>query len=104
MQVERFIDATSTLVTKIDRSTVVEDKRTVNSSQTGCNANAHHNRPFPHLYARTRAHRHTCTPAHVHTFSNLGFYARKGWLRYVFMCQNISHHVTTKHSTSHRFI
>ena len=110
-------------------STVIEDKRNANSSQNGCNSDAHPHRPFPHAYARTRAHLHTCTPAHlrscklanlqttcththlhtcfcadVHSFNNFGFYARKECLRHLFTCQIISHLVTSKHCTSHRFI
>ena len=37
-------------------------------------------------------------------FSNLVFYDRKCSLRQIFSCQHISHRVTTKHSTLHRFI
>ena len=109
----------------MDGSTVVEDKRDANSSQNGCNSDAHPHRPFSHAYARTRAHMHTCTlaqlqtckrcrPAHthlhtcfcpdVHTFNNFGSYARKECLRHLFTCQIISHLVTSKHCTSHRFI
>ena len=58
-----------------------------------------------HFLICTAAHVHTCSHADVHTFSNLGFYDRKCCLRQMcFMCQHISHRVTPKHSTSHRFI
>ena len=46
----------------------------------------------------------TCFCADVHTFNNLGSYARKECLRHMFTCQIISHLVTSKHCTSHRFI
>ena len=48
----------------------------------------------------TKTHLHTCFCAEVHTFNNLGFYTRNVSAVY-FTSQNFSHHVTTKHGTSH---
>ena len=116
---------------RLDGFTVIEDKRNWNSSQNGCNSNAHPHRPFPRVrpHTCTPAHMHTCTLAHLRTcavanlqtmqtcththtctlvfvpaFNYFGFYARKECLRHMFTCQSISHLVTSKHCTSHRFI
>ena len=52
----------------------------------------------------THTHLHTCFWADVHTFNNFGFYVRKECLRHMCTFQIITHLVTSKHCTSHRFI
>ena len=52
----------------------------------------------------THTNLHTCFFADVRTFNNFGSHARKECLRHMFTCPIISHLVTSKHCTSHRFI